>query len=367
MARRFSPAYTNLPPSQQGRPGIAPAVSAFAAANQVDPTLLQAVLNVEAGGRTHDAVTGLAIARLEVHQFRDNSGLDPATFNQYFKVGDGDRWFLDAWYRTDPNGEWQNVHANQASEQAAIALAASLTSRATALANTSMGGPQIFGGNAAALGYDDAAAMYDAFTADPQAQYTGYFDYLNVTGLAGHLARRRHRRASSPATTVPPMSPTTAPPCARSKPCWLPAPSPTPLWPWMQTPPRVSLDAFQPDMLPGLTATRIAKLVSNTTFRTVGDIAQLDATRTADDKPGPDAAWLGDQLGASDADAEAIILAAKEWTSPGPTTRPATVAYLFATGNRSEVSGDDLSKAELEAIAKAGARQPAKPGHLEPL
>ena len=49
-----------------------------------------------------------------------------------------------------------------------------------------------------------------------------------------------------------------------------------------------------------------------------------------------------------------MILAAKDWNSPGPTTRPATVAYLFATGNRSEVSGDDLSKAELEAIAKAG-------------
>ena len=52
----------------------------------MDPALLQAVLNVEAGGRTHDADTGLAVARFEVHVFRDTSGLDPATFDQHFRV-----------------------------------------------------------------------------------------------------------------------------------------------------------------------------------------------------------------------------------------------------------------------------------------
>ena len=118
-------------------------------------------------------------------------------------------------------------------------------------------------------------------------------------------------------------------------------------------------DTFMPDMLPGLTAARIAKLVSNTTLRTVGDLGKLD--------PDQDAKWLGDQLGAADATAKNIILAAKNWTQPGPTTRPATAAYLFATGNRSEVTGDDLSKANLEAIAKAGAPDLQSLADLEPL
>ncbi len=340
--REGSPAYTNRPPSQQttGPGSIAPAVSAFAAANQVNPALLQAVLNVEAGGRTHDADTGLAIARFEVHVFRDTSGLDPATFDQHFRV----KSWREAEFKDPVTGAWRNVHESQTSEQEAIALAASLTSRDAALYATGQGGAQIMGFHYDDLGYAGAAAMYDAFSADPQAQHQGYFDFLTSSGLLGNLqagdiegfvtgyngpanvpyysTALRAQQAIIEAGGA--LQPTAAPATAGA-----------------------GLDAFTPDMLPGLTELRIAKLVSNTTFRTVGDLSQLD--------PDQDAQWLGDQMGANDATAKSIILAAKAWTQPGPSTRPATIAYLFATGNRNAVGGDDLSKANLEAIAKAGA------------
>ena len=307
------------------------------------------MLNVEAGGRTHDADTGLAVARFEVHVFRDTSGLDPATFDQHFRV----KSWREAEFKDPATGAWRNVHDSQESEQAAIALAASLTSRDAALYATGQGGAQIMGFHHAKLGYEGAAAMYDAFTADPQTQYQGYFDFLTSSGLLGNLHAgdiEGFVTGYNGPANVPYYSS-----ALRAQQAVLAAGGNIPATGAQQaanaTSPSTSseqaLTTFMPDMLPGLTAARIAKLVSNTTFRTVSDISELD--------PDQDAKWLGDQISASDTTAKNIILAAKDWTQPGPTTRPAAAAYLFATGNRSEVSGDDLSKANLEAIAKAGA------------
>ena len=90
-------------------------ITAFAAENDIDPALMQAVLNVESGGQGMNADDSLKI-RLEVAQLFIYADT-PEVRERFRSNGNYDEQYLS------DDGEWKDVHGSQANEQEAYALA----------------------------------------------------------------------------------------------------------------------------------------------------------------------------------------------------------------------------------------------------
>ncbi|MFN8596923.1 MAG: N-acetylmuramidase domain-containing protein [Anaerolineae bacterium] len=142
----------------------------------IDSGAAVAVVAVESGG-SGLGPDGRAVIRFENHLFWFNWGKAHADqYNQFFQFDQTTSWRGHK-FRTDPKGQWQDVHTNQASEWAAFAHARSLDDHAAKL-SISMGLVQILGSNFRAIGYDTVDAMFDAFSADERFQLLGFFNFV---------------------------------------------------------------------------------------------------------------------------------------------------------------------------------------------
>lgn len=142
----------------------------------IEPGVAVAVVAIESGGSGFGA-DGRLIIRFENHLFWFNWGQTHAdTYRQFFQFDQTVMWRGHK-FRTDPNGAWQDVHANQASEWAALTQARALDDQA-AKKSISMGLVQILGSNHRAIGYDTVDAMFDAFSADERFQLLGFFNFV---------------------------------------------------------------------------------------------------------------------------------------------------------------------------------------------
>jgi N-acetylmuramidase len=140
---------------------------------------------------------GRAILRFEVGKFLAAWGrANPAGFDAHFQCGGhngkaGEPWQNHAFRLTDAQ-PFMPVHADSASEYAALQLAQQLSSAEVALRCTSIGGCQILLSNFAMLGYASAKDMFDAFQRSENAHVLGFFDFCTrqAGGLIGYLQQR---------------------------------------------------------------------------------------------------------------------------------------------------------------------------------
>lgn len=142
----------------------------------IDVGAAVAVVAIESGG-SGLGPDGRLIIRFENHLFWFNWGkANAAAFNQFFQFDQTVTWRGHK-FRTQATAQWQDVHANQASEWAALTHARTLDDQA-AKKSISMGLVQILGSNHRAIGYDTVDAMFDAFSTDERFQLLGFFNFV---------------------------------------------------------------------------------------------------------------------------------------------------------------------------------------------
>ena len=149
---------------------------------QIDPTLAAALLAAESNGRGFGP-DGRLLIRFEIHIFFDQWGKNnQGQFFTYFQFDANKRWLGHQW-RSDPNGEWQELHRDsQALEWQALTVARQLDDTA-ALQSISMGLAQIMGFNYAMIGFGDVQAMFRAFQASIANQIAGFFRFVETRRL----------------------------------------------------------------------------------------------------------------------------------------------------------------------------------------
>lgn len=140
-----------------GQPAPQPAPEEQPVTAILDPLVLEAILQIESGGRSLGD-DKRPIIRFEAHIFKQQLG-NNALFDQHFRFGapiwTGQQMLVD--------GEWKDIHVgSQAREWQAFEKAATLDYEAAAQ-SISMGAPQIMGFNHASIGYPSATAMLEAF------------------------------------------------------------------------------------------------------------------------------------------------------------------------------------------------------------
>jgi hypothetical protein len=162
------------------------------ATGALDPHMLEAILNVESGGRAYGA-TGKLLIRFESHIFRSHLGNDDV-WGRHFRADSVRPWVNQEWRRNEFS-QWMPIHTgNQADEWAAFELATELN-RQAAMQSISMGAGQIMGFNAKRIGYPDAQAMFSAFQRSPQAQTIGLINFVLSDSALVQAVRARDYRA----------------------------------------------------------------------------------------------------------------------------------------------------------------------------
>lgn len=152
-------------------------------AGVLNPQVLEAILQVESGGRAFGQ-DGKLLIRFEAHIFRPKLGNDNR-FWQHFHYNEAKPWTEHTW-RADPTGHWQAIHTGkQADEYAALEFAKFLIGPVAdpnkwdaAHQSISMGAPQIMGFNHARIGYASAVDMFGAFQRSTNAQLIGFINFL---------------------------------------------------------------------------------------------------------------------------------------------------------------------------------------------
>lgn len=160
----------------------------------LDPRVLQAILAIESGGRTHGE-NGKPIIRLEAHIFKTKLGND-GLWAQHFRTDPNKPWLLQEW-RSHVDKPWTKLHTgSQADEYAALSLALSLAQEA-AYQSISMGAGQIMGFNHARIGYPSATAMFKAFQSAP-VQTIGFINFfLSDAKLVEAMRNKDWRRIAA--------------------------------------------------------------------------------------------------------------------------------------------------------------------------
>jgi hypothetical protein len=143
-------------------------------ARTLDTRVMEAVMAVESGRRTHGA-DGRIIVRVEAHLLLSATYGKPDLFEPYFRFNRDN--IFEAWYRPHSDGAWIAYHGQQVMEWAALNVAMGLH-RETALRCTSMGAPQIMGFNAARVGFANAQDMFDVFGESAASQYVAMCNYM---------------------------------------------------------------------------------------------------------------------------------------------------------------------------------------------
>ena len=157
----------------------------------LDPRVLQAILNIESGGRTHGA-DGRVLIRFEPHIFAQY--ITPEAFAKHFQVGTP-KWNGDQHRYRDDAGNFVSFHGDQAKEYRALNTALELNAEG-ALRSISMGAGQIMGFHYAKLGYPTARAMFESFH-QAQMQTIAFFNFcLSTPGLMDAIRARNWERVA---------------------------------------------------------------------------------------------------------------------------------------------------------------------------
>lgn len=156
-------------------------VSQFAAQNQIDPRIVQAVLSVESGDTA--LVSGKPVIRVEVHRLEREAA----------KSGQLDQLRTKFGRNSEPGKPWtghlmngQPLHGqrgetlaqSQRREHEALRFARELLGDEPALRSTSIGLGQVMGFNAEAAGFPSALAMYEDAKRGRDAQRLQFLQFL---------------------------------------------------------------------------------------------------------------------------------------------------------------------------------------------
>lgn len=142
---------------------------------------------------------GQAVLRFEVqHFFRHWGRANETGFDAHFQFG-GRRGVpgggaANQRMRGGPDQAWTSVHASQACEQTAFALAERLGGTEPAALSSAFGPALVRGCDHADCGYGDAAALRRAFNADERWQVLGWFDYCESNAWLDLLRARQWRK-----------------------------------------------------------------------------------------------------------------------------------------------------------------------------
>lgn len=147
-------------------------VKGFAQIFNINPYVLQAVINTESRGAGYE--NGRLKIRFEPHIFLRRTNNESA--QDFFQLGDP--YYLVHNYLKD--GTFVNVHSSQDSEYDAFHIAKLIDEQA-AYESISMGSPQIMGFNHRALGYQSAKQMYDEFSVSEINQIIGMLAFMHQT------------------------------------------------------------------------------------------------------------------------------------------------------------------------------------------
>ena len=160
----------------------------------LDPRVLQAILNIESGARTHGE-NGKPIIRFEAHIFKTKLGND-ALWAEFFRADATKPWTNQEW-RQFTGDAWKPIHTGQqADEYKAFDFARTLNEEA-AMQSISMGAGQIMGFNHARIGYSTAAAMFKAFQSAP-VQTIGFINFfLGDAKLVEAMRKKDWRRIAA--------------------------------------------------------------------------------------------------------------------------------------------------------------------------
>ena len=165
------------PPTPQPKPD----------ARRIDPRVMEAIMAVEAGRRTHNE-DGNAIVRFEAHVFRSELRNDEL-WARHFRTGTP-VWTNQEW-RPSPTDGWRNIHTGRQADEYAVLEFAQRLNREAAYRSISVGAPQIMGFHHARLGYATAQLMWQAFTDSASAQMIAMCNFV-LTDPALHAAINAH-------------------------------------------------------------------------------------------------------------------------------------------------------------------------------
>jgi len=166
--------------NEQG--GLLEALSSMAG---IEGAAAVAVLAVESQGRGF-APDGRMVIRFENHVFWSQWGKHQSDrFRESFRFDEKQRWRGHRFR----NGDWVEVHSDQAREWMVFEFARTLDEEA-AIRSTSLGAPQILGLNHGRIGYPTARQMFAKFQSDIRYQVLGLFDFLRPSMIAALRERR---------------------------------------------------------------------------------------------------------------------------------------------------------------------------------
>ena len=169
-------------------PRVSPLVAQRSQQLGIDPNLAQAVLNVESGGQGF--VDDRLKIRFEPDVFNNQFLKNDEQFGQYFSTEPGK--YDSQKFRTGPDQPWQNIHASQANEYAALNVASQMMipnakgvptlASTQAIASTAMGAAQIMGFNYRTAGYESPEGMMADYAKGQDRQTESFFTYLDKSG-----------------------------------------------------------------------------------------------------------------------------------------------------------------------------------------
>ena len=168
---------TATPPTPQPQPDT----------RRIDPRVMEAIMSVEAGRRTHNE-DGNAIIRFEAHIFKRELRNDEM-WARHFRVGTP-AWHDQEW-RPSPTDGWRRIHTGRQADEYAVLEFAQRLNREAAYRSISVGAPQIMGFHHARIGYSTALLMWQAFTDSVSAQMIAMCNFV-LTDQALHAAVNAH-------------------------------------------------------------------------------------------------------------------------------------------------------------------------------
>jgi hypothetical protein len=142
----------------------------------LEPGVVTAVLAAQADRRGLSRQGRLNI-RFENHIFYDRWGKqNEEVFSQHFKFDPTQPWLSHQW-RPSADKEWRDCHGAQDEELQCFEFARSLDEEAAFL-STGMGLALMMGFTYAAIDYESAGQMFDAFTSGERYQIFAVFDFI---------------------------------------------------------------------------------------------------------------------------------------------------------------------------------------------
>jgi hypothetical protein len=166
-------------------------VSSFAAKHQIDPRILQAVIEVESDGTA--LVNGRPVIRVEVHRLEREAAKTGKAGELARRLSrssrPGEPWtghLLDGAPLHGQKGE--TLAQGQRREHEALAYARQVLGDEPALRSTSVGLGQIMGFNAQTAGYPSALAMYEDAKGGRQAQIAQLLRFIEADKGGATLA-----------------------------------------------------------------------------------------------------------------------------------------------------------------------------------